>query len=497
MRYQKIKFIFSFIAVALFSSCTGSGGSDSGSLGGYAAPPASIPAPTVAYMSVSSPDEEGNVFVTGGENSATSGALIEVYKSLDPKDFKDALSQHFRKSLALSGPYCNVTVDAQGAFSCDVPAEKEELLCIKQVLADGSSSDCANYTVPLNKPAFKLSAILDISLDETWNHTYILGKDKDDKVHIKIFNNSSETLVRSIDLASIFPNLDLSQVTSVSAHQGFVLLSDPSNERVWRFKLDFSGLLLGAISSTLTSSQQGGVCERPLKVRWFPLPLDAGETYFLVACSNDNNSQLRLVGYSSNSSFQNLAHARTDPMNISMENTDKINLSSPGGINHWFVAIPETVAQGDRTRILYIAPDNQGVWISKDEIILNQLAQTRSSGKVQGEDIYLGVLENTGLGLFLKSVQLTDVVETQFSISEGVKVDDALCFKRENCSLGYFLSSETRKVYEVNFSTGSPVLGQSFDVTAIKPMRMLMDEVNGKISVIDYVAQSVHWITLP
>ncbi|MBI4411610.1 MAG: hypothetical protein HY541_03905 [Deltaproteobacteria bacterium] len=120
-----MKHILHLLLIGLFSSLISCSG-------GNATPPASIPAPVSGLISISSPDTEGFVRITGGAGSVENNAEVQV------------------NNLTISSSV-SANADADGSFETEIAASIGDSLEILQTV-DGSTSTASAEEVPGNAP---------------------------------------------------------------------------------------------------------------------------------------------------------------------------------------------------------------------------------------------------------------------------------------------------------------------------------------------------------
>lgn len=124
--------------VPAFSSVGGCGS-------GVNAPPASIPAPVSSLISVSPPDQDGLVLVSGAPGAVLPNANV-IAANLTQGGFVQRLESLFIRS-AHAQVQAAVTADDQGAFDLELEANEGDEIGIRQIV-DSEPSDVTIVNVP-------------------------------------------------------------------------------------------------------------------------------------------------------------------------------------------------------------------------------------------------------------------------------------------------------------------------------------------------------------
>ena len=105
----------------------------------------------------------------------------------------------------------------------------------------------------------------------------------------------------------------------------------------------------------------------------------------------------------------------------------------------------------------------------------------------------MGVNQTTSLAgtTFLEN---DDVNLRDITLTNNVTANDAVCYRRSNCSTGYVLSSSEKSVFSVNLSSDTPTVQGTTSIGGLQPARLLVDESSGKVIVVDYKSQAVYWV---
>ncbi|HEX5035592.1 MAG TPA: hypothetical protein VFX30_00315 [bacterium] len=124
--------------IPAFSSVGGCGS-------GVNAPPASIPAPVSSLITVSPPNQDGIVLVSGAPGAVLPNASV-IAANLTQGGFVQRLEELFLRS-AHAQVQAAVTADDQGAFDLELEASEGDEIGIRQIV-DSEPSDVTIVNVP-------------------------------------------------------------------------------------------------------------------------------------------------------------------------------------------------------------------------------------------------------------------------------------------------------------------------------------------------------------
>jgi hypothetical protein len=112
---------------------------------GASAPPASIPAPVSSLITVSSPNEDGLVLVSGAPGAVLPNASV-IAANLTQGGFVQRLESLFIRD-AHAQVQASVTADDQGAFDLELEGANGDEIGLRQI-DNGDQSDVTIVNVP-------------------------------------------------------------------------------------------------------------------------------------------------------------------------------------------------------------------------------------------------------------------------------------------------------------------------------------------------------------
>jgi len=446
LRLLRAAFLFSLFLI--LSNC------------GSAAPPVSIPAPTVANITAT-PDGSGSVYVVGEAGAVSGGAEVTI-------EVEDGTSsiipwQQILASTAYASQFCD-TAESDGSFACSITADAGDILCIRQTTSAGTSDNCGSITVPDDAFAHKLSQILDGYVDEENNRGYVLGKDLSDQYVLKVFNNTTASLESTFDLVAIV-NDSTMELTSVTAKDDVIFITDYANNKLHR---------INRSTGVLTSNAS-------LKYVRIDSPDSSGAepTDYLLLCLGADFVEITkyLIGSTS----------LMDTERVSNIAVDSILGFATFGSEGWFVYVGET----DGTMELVVFEEIQLLDGTANSVPSQYRAF--SGGQVVGASTV-----KRPLGIRI-SDSVPGYFDSNFSFNELTLPDsvlgmDIVCGDRNNCTDLYMLGTDGR-VYKYS-PAQSAVASSSVSTQAIDPKYLNIDESAGKLIVVDDAGQAIFWISI-
>jgi len=167
------KHLLTFLTLLLLSLASIHCGSSTSS-GSSSTPPVDIPSP-VSHLSISTPDSNGEVTVTGDAGFADGSTLVTVLNaSQTARLFTDLFI-----SVAHAGTSSTVTSNADGSFQTTISASAGDSLTVSYT--NGGTATSVSDSVPQKRFLVSTSVTLkDISMDPTTNQVMIVGNDGTD-----------------------------------------------------------------------------------------------------------------------------------------------------------------------------------------------------------------------------------------------------------------------------------------------------------------------------
>ncbi len=155
---------------------------------GESAPPLSIPAPVTGRITVSSPDDQGQIAVIGEDNAVDANALVLAINTsnavallnLFDRLIPNAYAQTFPERCTFLGHACTFA-DANGAFEILLPGDEDddiEIVVIDSINGDDLGTRIVKR-VPANFMHF-LDIPIDITVDSLGGFLYVLLRDPAD-----------------------------------------------------------------------------------------------------------------------------------------------------------------------------------------------------------------------------------------------------------------------------------------------------------------------------
>lgn len=438
-----------------------------------AAPPISLPAPTVVNMSlltVSSPDLTGRVKIYGSSGAALADHAIEVYiDDLASRTFFPLL----RASFALEGPFCNVQANEQGSFSCEIPADLGQSLCFKQVAPNGVASECAYKKVPEHVASLGVKHVIDVSVDPSLTRTFVLGTLEDtNEYQLDIYDNNKEFLLTSLDLSQA-PGNFVKGFSSVSGRDGIVVLTDAKNGKLFTYDLNNQ---IWNIQDTL--------CPKPFFVRYSENQAFAGAAPNgpLVVCHPSNpqvamNEQFLLDNNPGQGNVLPFSHV--------------ISVSSPAP-DEYLVLVR---ALNGATGLIFVQRDFNGILTLNSKIYESHFVSWSSAKKFfagqPSAPIFLALDQDTR-----KVHRLTEILpaleDILFDLPEDENAIDAVCESLESCDSLWTLNDQ-REIVRSILENGQVQVLEKIDLEAIDPGRLLIDRILQKKVILDPVGQIIEW----
>lgn len=475
MRYfYTISILFLWMG-AFFSSC--------GSTGGSAAPPVSIPAPTIANITVSSPDEEGNVLVVGAAGSVEAGTTVEIYieESLETSQYFV-----FRKSFALEGPFCNVVANDDGSFECEVPASEDASLCIKQK-GTSESSECGSKSVPRGAVAHKLFDIKGIALDQANSHTVILGQRQDSVYLIKIIDNETKTLISSVNLNETFQGLENVNLRSLAAHNGRILIVDNTNTRLLELKPDFSATI------------DAGNCTELSEVVIDPVAIDNEHKAFLICKAGETGNgdpQVKFIALNEDASVYDIENFPFPNLASQISSVNSVTYAG----DHRFIAtfaLSNGVTVLSRTKI---RPNNQTILKTFFVVAGNGNFVSHSAGEVDLGVIRVLAYETEEKNPYAFDVNFANSILLQTVTSDSENGIDAytspICALENDCTQIWSIDPLEQKITKLSFTKDNIEVLEERDIEILGAKRMILDFNLNRVVVIDPVGKTVRFIDL-
>ncbi|MBI2336751.1 MAG: hypothetical protein HYU97_08345 [Deltaproteobacteria bacterium] len=453
LRLLRAAFLFSLFLI--LSNC------------GSAAPPVSIPAPTVANITVT-PDGSGSVYVVGEAGAVEGGAEVTI-------EVQDGTSsiipwQQILSSTAYASQFCD-TAESDGSFACSITADAGDILCIRQTTSAGTSASCGSITVPDDAFAHKLSQIIDVYVDEENNRSYLLGKDLSDQYTLKVFSNTGTSLESTFDLVSII-NDSTMELTSATAKDDVILVTDYANNKLHK---------INRSASALTSSQGSQCTNASLKYVRIDSPGASGAdpTDYLLLCAGTDF--VELIKYLISTAYP------TESDQVSNIDVDSILGLATFGNEGWFVYVGAT----DGTMELVMFEDTQLINGSTNSVPAQYRAF--SAGQVVGASAVkrpLGIRISDSIPGYFDS----NFGFNELTLPDSVLAVDIVCGDRSSCTDLYMLGTDG-VVYKYS-PAQSAAASSSVSTQAIDPARLVIDESAGKLMVIDDAGQAIFWISL-
>lgn len=462
--------------------------------GGDASPPVTLPTPGAAnanVIMVTSPDENGSSKVVGEAGAVNASGTVKIY-SLDSTSLFQLPTRLISNiAYAQSNLLCSTLADTDGSFSCSFLASIGTLLCITQVDANGQSSDCLQREVPAGIPPYNLTTLIDASIDEASSMTYLLGQDENNQYKLKIFNNQTKAHAATLTLNNLSTSLGTAHLTSVTAYNGEVVITADTEGMLFKITLDSSLTPQGEVATLNVASDQQYGCSLPTYVRFDP-ELNAGESSprFLLVCQNSGVENRRFLEFDTQLNavhrFGQISGSKSFAFG-----SEYMSLSTSGD-HVWYVGAGLT---NGNTEIYRLIPNDNNLFTIKTKEVEGRFRSFSSGDKSNGSDVHIGMGVNQTTSLagttFLEN---DDVNLRDIPLTNNVTANDAVCYRRSNCSTGYVLSSSEKSVFSINLSSDTPTVQGTTSIGGLQPARLLVDESSGKVIVVDYKSQAVYWV---
>lgn len=174
------------------------------------APPLSIPAPATANITISSPDAQGLVTVTGAAVEARANFIIQATNTTASSALLEELinlliSEALAQVAVACGDHCvQTTAAADGSFSLQIEADRDDVLSIVLMDPDtNTESDPIEESVPDNVPALRMVPRA-LAIDQANNQAFVVGVLADTGM-VTVVDLQNNTVASSFELSTNDP----------------------------------------------------------------------------------------------------------------------------------------------------------------------------------------------------------------------------------------------------------------------------------------------------
>lgn len=238
MRWLRTIFLLGLCLGAIAFGTLNCGGSPSGSAGGDSqgtAPPVDIPIPISNLITVSGPDANGEVRVTGAPGAVLNGALVRV-SNLGQRGLAIRFSEVFLASAWAQQTAAEVTANADGSFQLTLKAQIGDTLRVVQILS-GQESPPLDLIVNGNILSLDIFPKA-LGIETAQGSAFIAGSEGDQG---QVFRLDLEGLPGNFpELVMSLPNFSGITELRLKAGSPIALAISPQDEGLYRLTLDGS-----------------------------------------------------------------------------------------------------------------------------------------------------------------------------------------------------------------------------------------------------------------
>lgn len=232
-QYIKVLFLMGLLALSPLVSHCGSAATSGGT------PPVDIPTP-VSRLSISSPDQNGIITVTGEAGFADGGTSITVTNT----STNSASLLDFLMARAWAQSLQTVTANQDGSFRTSLEASAGDEISISYTL--NGAETISTTSVPSNQPLITTAVDLqDLAIDRNNNQALIVGNDQTDGF-VFVINLSTNQVTNTFTLTGAS---GASRI-SMDDQNGIAIVIDPTNNNAWTILTESGTSNSTAISSS-------------------------------------------------------------------------------------------------------------------------------------------------------------------------------------------------------------------------------------------------------